>query len=182
MIKCNITNFYDHDISNILLIFEDNFISNWYDSNGNLLKSNSNNYTIDNLSSLSSINLLISKISNSPPIKPTIIGSISGKSGIEYEYSFSTTDPDGDNIFYHIYWGDDSDKEIIGPIVSGDTATVKHIWSEQGVYSIKAKAKDIVGLESDWSDPLIVTIAKIKLINTLFPRLLKNNYIILQIL
>ena len=93
------------------------------------------------------------------PAKPS--GTTSGKTGEEYTYSSSTTDPDGDQVWYKWDWGD----EISGwdePYHSGDTATVSHIWDEKGSYEIKVKAKDVHGKESLWSDPLPITMPKNK--------------------
>ncbi|MEE9441024.1 MAG: hypothetical protein V3V27_03730, partial [Candidatus Thermoplasmatota archaeon] len=32
-----------------------------------------------------------------------------------------------------------------------------HAWDEKGTYDIRVKAKDTKGNESDWSDPLVVS-------------------------
>jgi hypothetical protein len=45
---------------------------------------------------------------------------------------------------------------------------------KKGIYEIKVKAKDINNLISDWSDPLIVTIARYKAVNTPFLNFLKK--------
>ena len=86
-------------------------------------------------------------ISNTPTT-PTIEGPTSGKKGTDYEYSFVATDPDGDDIYYCIEWGDD--EEELGPNLSGEMVTVKHTWSEDGLYCLRVKAKDSNGLESGW--------------------------------
>jgi hypothetical protein len=36
-----------------------------------------------------------------------------------------------------------------------------HNWTERGEYEIRVKAKDTWGNESEWSDPLVVTMPKI---------------------
>jgi C1A family cysteine protease len=102
-----------------------------------------------------------------PPSKPNITGEISGNINSEYEYFFSSTDDDGDDIYYHINWGDDSEEEVIGPNPSGDIATAKHTWIGEGIYIIKAKAKDTTGLESDWAI-LEVSMPKNKALSTSF--------------
>jgi hypothetical protein len=99
-----------------------------------------------------------------PPTIPDISGELKGKNGDEYEYSFSSTDGNGDDIYYYIDWGDDSDEEVIGPESSGDIVTAKHIWIESGRYTIRAMAKDITGLESDWAT-FEVSMPKTKSIN-----------------
>lgn len=94
--------------------------------------------------------IIVSSI-NHPPNPPIISGPTSGKAGITYTYNLSSTDQDDDNVFYYVDWGDNTNSGWIGPYVSGETITVNHSWSQQGVYTIKAKAKDIYGAESDWT-------------------------------
>jgi len=87
---------------------------------------------------------------NLPPNIPTITGPTNGRIGIEYNFTFTTTDPDGDEIYLWIDWGDDTFEEWIGPYSSGEEVIVAHTWSEQGIYIVKAKAKDVFDAESDW--------------------------------
>jgi hypothetical protein len=54
-------------------------------------------------------------------------------------------------------WGDGTISEWVGPFGSGLTATAQHSWTEKGTYSVRVKAKDIQGDESNWSEPLSVT-------------------------
>jgi hypothetical protein len=77
---------------------------------------------------------------------------------IEYPFSTYTTDPDGDQIFYQWDWDDETSTEWLGPFNSGVTVVSSHAWTEKGNYEIKVKAKDVNGVESDWSDPLTVII------------------------
>ena len=92
---------------------------------------------------------------NNPPVSPTIEGPAKGKIGEEYEYSFTSTDPDEDDIFYYIDWGDGQVDEWIGPYGS-EKVNISHIWGEKGTYTIKAKAKDNHDAESNWSEPIHV--------------------------
>jgi hypothetical protein len=89
------------------------------------------------------------------PNKPS--GQVKGKIGQTYLYSTSTTDPDGDPVYYLWDWGDGNQSEWLGPFASGAQASAQHSWSAKGDYSIKVKAKDIYGAESAWSDPLPIT-------------------------
>jgi len=86
-----------------------------------------------------------------PPTPPTITGPAKGKVGVVTEYNFTTTDPDGDEVYYFIDWGDQTNSSWIGSYPSGDEITKSHIWSKKGTYTIKAKAKDSHGNESDWA-------------------------------
>jgi len=100
---------------------------------------------------------------NQIPSDPIIDGPLNGKPGIEYEYTFTSIDPDEDNIKYYINWGDDL-TDITDFYSSGEPVSVSHIWTAEGNYTIKAKAIDIHGDESNWSE-LIVSIPRNKLVN-----------------
>ncbi len=116
---------------------------------------------------------------NSPPNKPNLpSGPTSGASNTEYTYTTSTTDPNGDKISYLFDWGDGSDSGWIDPISSGQTASASHKWMEKGDYQIKVKARDIPSFEeSEWSDPLSVSMPKSKpYINIPFLRFLENFF------
>ena len=93
-----------------------------------------------------------------PPNKPVISGPTIGTVNILYSYTFNSNDPDGDDIYYYINWGDGSYENWIGPYASGEIVTVLHFWSEKGTYKIQAKAKDDNTGESTWSDPFFMTI------------------------
>jgi hypothetical protein len=89
-----------------------------------------------------------------PPTQPT--GQTKGKSGNQYLYQTNTTDLDGDEVFYQWDWGDGNFSDWLGPYASGIMASATHAWN-QGSYEIKVKAKDINGGESDWSEPLAIS-------------------------
>jgi len=94
--------------------------------------------------------VFIKESENQPPINPTITGPSEGKIKVATDYNFTTTDPDGDEVYYFIDWDDQTNSSWIGPYPSGDVVNKSHTWSKKGDYTIKAKAKDINGNESDW--------------------------------
>lgn len=91
------------------------------------------------------------QLPNSPPEKPTINGPEQGKPGEVQEFEITTTDPDGDDVYYMIDWGDDEITDWLGPYESGEIITAEHEWNAEGNYIIKVKAKDPDGLETDWT-------------------------------
>jgi subtilisin family serine protease len=117
--------------------------------------------------------LLASGVTN-PPDKPEIIGPKNGKVGVEYTYNTSAvTDPEGDDIYYLFDWGDGTYSDWLGPFFSGESGSAAHKWTIKGIFQIRVKARDSYGLESPWSDPLIVSMPKDKAVqNTLFLELL----------
>jgi len=98
-----------------------------------------------------------------PAIPSQPSGPTCGEPGVSYQYQTSTTDPDGDGIFYKFDWDDNTDDGWLGPYSSGETVTASHSWNQPGLYYVRVKAKDENGLESDWSEPLPVEIGTVLL-------------------
>jgi|GEM_PF-1636739 len=88
-------------------------------------------------------------IGNAPNV-PTIAGPSSGIAGVKYEYTFSSTDKDGNELYYYVDWGDGSSENWIGPYASGEKVTLEHEWKTKGIYVIKAKARNTQNVESGW--------------------------------
>jgi len=110
---------------------------------------------------------------NHPPGALTIDGPTSGKPGITYDYNFTNcVDPDGDDMTYHVEWGDGGIDE--GFVESGGAFTLSHIWSEEGDYTIKAKLIDIYGAESDWATLEVVMPVNQQVINPLLQMILER--------
>jgi len=99
--------------------------------------------------------LMFSYLNQGAPERPLIGGETNGKKGKEYNYTFVTTDPDNDKVYYYIDWGDNTSSGWIGPYSSG-VVIQAHKWSNKGTYIIKAKAKDINGEESDWGTLTVI--------------------------
>jgi hypothetical protein len=89
---------------------------------------------------------------NQRPINPpNITGPTKGKKWEEIEYTFVSTDPDGDDLYYYIDWGEYGYKQWVGPNSSGVPIKASHWWNHRGTYTIKAKVEDVHGGESDWA-------------------------------
>ena len=107
---------------------------------------------------------------NDPPLKPrSPDGPPYGRYLKSYTFTTSTTDPDGDSIYYRFDWDDGTISKWIGPYESGQTAAASHAWTLQGTYAIKVQAKDENGEESVWSDPSSVTMPKNKFLSYYLP-------------
>jgi hypothetical protein len=107
----------------------------------------------------SSVKILRSQTNvNTPPEAPkTPNGPTTGEIGVEYTFTTSTTDAQDNNVYYMVSWGD-TITDWLGPYTSGATVELKHTWNFVGDYSIKVKAKDTEGLESDWSETTTISI------------------------
>ncbi len=88
--------------------------------------------------------------SNNPPNPPSLTGSYN----VYYNdtlYSFIAAPSGGGGISsYNFSWGD-------GTYIEGGSVQ-EHSWSQAGIYEIRAKAIDGEGLQSDWSEPLVIQV------------------------
>jgi len=121
---------------------------------------------------------------NNPPQKPSRpIGPNEGSPDEEYEFSTTTSDPDGHQVLYQWDWGDGTLSEWIGPFNSNEEAYASYTWSEKGSYKIKVIAKDTAGDESPWSNSLSIEIPRSRAkTRTLFLQFLENFPVITKII
>ncbi|UCF49951.1 MAG: hypothetical protein JSU91_00280 [Thermoplasmatales archaeon] len=118
---------------------------------------------------------------NPPPTDPEIDGPSSGRQGIDYEFTFVSTDPDNQTIKYYVDWGDGKITET-KHFLSGKVVTLNHTWNEEGTYLIKAKAIDEYDLESNWSEFEVIIPRNRAIFNTLLQLLLEHFPILERIL
>ncbi len=83
------------------------------------------------------------------PDTPTIEGSNNGVAQKRYDYTFSTIDPEGDDVEYYIKWDDGKEFKWTGPYKSGEQVIKSHSWTYEGNYTISVIARDTYGAESD---------------------------------
>jgi hypothetical protein len=100
---------------------------------------------------------------NHPPFAPYINGPQTGKPGITYLYVFNSIDDEGDDVKYHIDWGDET-SNVTDFNPSGADVTLSHNWTEKGEYTITAYAEDVFGATSRTSI-FQVTIPRTKMVN-----------------
>jgi hypothetical protein len=120
---------------------------------------------------------------NYPPEAPKIDGPTYGLIDTAYNFTFNSTDPDGDDIYYYIKWGDGHIEIWDGPHLSGEDFEIEHTYTRSGKFIIEAKAKDSNGYESNWAN-LEVTIPRFKsninlLLNGFLKYYLKDFFIII---
>ncbi len=89
-------------------------------------------------------------VNNTAPAKPTITGPEKGKPGVTYEYTIQAVDPENQQVSYFVDWGDETNSGWFGPYESGEEITVNHTWEAKATYTVKVKAKDVMGAESEW--------------------------------
>jgi len=111
---------------------------------------------------------------NNPPNKPNIQGPKGGLPFISYSFTFTSTDPDGDDVSFYIEWGDEQTTYWTGYISSGNPYSEGHSWNNIGTFTIRAKAKDTSGAESSWAEHKI-SIPRDKAVNKPFLNFLESH-------
>ena len=93
---------------------------------------------------------------NDPPSAPIINGPTIGNAGWFNTYTIVSNDPDDDDVFYQIDWGDGEVDQWIGPYTSNTFQTSVHKWGTWGVWTIRARAKDIYGEIGGWGELQVI--------------------------
>ena len=107
------------------------------------------------------------------PIAPDVNGINQGKKNVEYTFTASTTDHDGEEYYWYFNWGDDENSGWIGPYAPGVEVSQSHSWSKKGVYEVKIRYKED-DVMSDWSI-LEVQLPKEKNLINFYLEFLKEN-------
>ncbi|MBS3801517.1 MAG: immune inhibitor A [Candidatus Thermoplasmatota archaeon] len=89
---------------------------------------------------------------NIAPLIPTISGKTRGKTGNSQTYNIRSIDPNQDDVFYQVNWGDGNQTGWIGPYSSDESIEFEHSWNTDGTYTITARAKDTNDAISEWGD------------------------------
>jgi len=79
---------------------------------------------------------------NNPPTAPIFLGPTRGVVGEEYRYTINSTDPDGDDVYYIVFWEPGVMYEWFGPYPSGEEVNIGHTWDERGTYYVFSAAMD----------------------------------------
>jgi len=100
-------------------------------------------------------NELINTIPDVPDIPD---GPTAGTVSFDYAFEAATTDPDGDQLYYQFFWGDDTFSDWLGPYPGDEKISGSHAWSQAGNYIVQARVKDQYDAESPWSDMAAIAV------------------------
>jgi hypothetical protein len=78
---------------------------------------------------------------SNPPQPPIVNGPKSGKRREDIEFTIVATDPDNDDLYYRIRWGD-GNYTYSGPYASGEEIIIEYNWSKPGTYWVSIQAID----------------------------------------
>lgn len=86
----------------------------------------------------------------------SISGPSVGRINKPYTFNVFAVDPQDDDVYLYVDWGDNTNTDWEGPYDSGEEIQLVHSFSERKNYTILAKAKDLDGHEGK-EQPLIIT-------------------------
>ena len=114
----------------------------------------------------------------------SISGPTSGRVNKDYIFDVSAVDPQGDDVYLYVKWGDGTNTTWLGPYDSGEVMQVSHSFSERRNYTIKANAKDIYDNEGK-DQPLLITMSFwyrpiFQFLKWLFEQLFPNTFLLKQ--
>jgi plastocyanin len=95
--------------------------------------------------------LIVVVTDNTPPFDPTITGPGSIKPKTDCTFTFAAVDEFDHEVTFDIDWGDGHGIAGLGPYQSGESFDLTHTWAKKGSYTIRAKATDSFGMESNWT-------------------------------
>lgn len=90
---------------------------------------------------------------NHPPNVPSILtGPVMGYDDTRYKFLSLAIDPEDNHIAIRFDWNDGDISDWSGWIPSGNSVWMSHRWRYSGTYHVKAQAKDVGELTSEWSE------------------------------
>lgn len=107
-----------------------------------------------------------------PPSNPMLSGPSKIKTGETAVFEARSSDSDSQKVYYLFDWDDGSTSNWLGPFNESEECTASHFWSEQATYTVRVKAKDKTGLESEWSSQVIETPLNKLFQNSLFLKMI----------
>lgn len=97
-----------------------------------------------------------------PPSTPK--GPHEGIKGVSYTFTSTSTDPSGEDLYYKWDFGNGIFSDWDGPYPTGEQMEITHTWQQTGDFQVRAQARNVQGVESDWSDSLPISMPKTKLV------------------
>ncbi len=99
------------------------------------------------------------RIGSFPPNTPSRpVGPTKCSTGLAYTWSAKAAHPLQDSVAIQFSWGNGEIDSFARMVASNQLFDTTHTYSVPGTYKIAARARDASGLESPWSDTLVVTV------------------------
>jgi hypothetical protein len=102
--------------------------------------------------------LLATACKSKSPVVASLTGPTNGPPGTALDFQVTGEDPSGRDLSYEADWDDTSSLVWSAPYPSGKKVTLQHLFSDTGLFQVRAKARSGPSVESAWSDSLQVHI------------------------
>lgn len=93
--------------------------------------------------------------SNYPPTQPRLNVTDASEGNISVSFTVVSSDPDQDDVYYHINWGDNT-TTTTPMFPSGIIISVTHTWDTPGTYTVHAVAIDEYNATSDATELVVI--------------------------
>jgi len=115
--------------------------------------------------------LVVTINTNLPPNTPVIDGPRFGRTGKSMTFKYVSTDPEDNDVYYFINWGDGTNDDWYGPYNSGEEVSINHTYSEGGKLYMNVKAKDQFNKEGQTVHYVILILKNRAISNPLIQRI-----------
>jgi len=117
----------------------------------------------------------IGTLDHNAPSAPVISGPKKCVYALKYTYSFKSTSPVGNDVYYNVDWGDLYPDYLVGPYKSGEQVNISNKrWNAFGRFTIHARAIDSQNLCGGWSEYEVSTPRNRASYSSLFLRFLER--------
>jgi len=99
---------------------------------------------------------------NNPPSNPIGLNPSWWLPAEDYHLIVSASDPDDDDVYFFVDWGDGNTSGWSGPYEPDLEATLIHNWSNEGNYTITVKTRDAAGMLSMGNYSFVIQIFEIR--------------------
>ena len=120
------------------------------------------------------LSLIVPEGNTAPEVIAQTAGPAAAETGEPETYSFTATDAEDDRVQVQVDWGDGTFSDWTTFVDSGEAVPAQQSYSLPGVFTIRARARDIHGAVSDWVEIQDVAVTGEADITILTPPYLQN--------
>ena len=95
---------------------------------------------------------------NAAPTVGTPTGDGQAFPDVSYQLTANASDLDADDVYYQFAFGNGDTTVWLGPYSAGVDCQINNTWTEQGMYDVTVRSKDVWGYETDWSAAFALTV------------------------
>jgi hypothetical protein len=98
-------------------------------------------------------------ISRPPGIPLVPVGPDTGHADSTYDFRTAGGDANGDSVMFQFDWGGGDTSAWSAPVPESTSVSMAHSWPVAGEFLVRARARDVKDLISDWSGAHVLTVS-----------------------